>query len=603
MYCRNCGESIPDASKFCPNCGQSTAIKDWNLGPDAAPAEDTVTSAGTDPADETRVSGSWDARPTEETYVWNEGAGEGAGVPDDGSEKTVYNASASGKTSGDGDVSGSWDSDGEWEDQTVDLGPAPETKTPESPVFEFKSSGSYTESSKTSEMDPGRIDRSYIPEDKPAGKKSSPLPFIILGAVVVVVIALIAIVLSGNKDSGAADTADTGSGQETRQTEAALETETEEVKAGSADVSGAVSAGFNTFEDPAEIGEWTNCTVTTDYTEDEDGNSQAIYTTLQLRLDSVSRGTDAAEGLDEMLNRSWTEEDLYIDAGAVPVYLTFTVYNNTDEDIDQADIDIFARDTDGYSPDDAWNLLLECGGDDYFSLAAGESYTYSGLITLQEDMTDYYLEVGDNWDERSVIHVSESGTASSGSSDIGSQVTASVEGVEDFVGLWEYDDYYLWYEIAGDGTWKLYNAYGRIYNLTYTFDGTTMDLDDGSGSSYMTLAFEDGVLTDSDGDTLYASALPDGYDYFGVWEYDDYYLWFDIRPDGTYTCYNQEGVYEDYEDCPYQLYDDGILLMDADGEEGIAALYPDEIDRDVLTDNEDDTLFRSELPDGVGEDE
>ena len=167
--------------------------------------------------------------------------------------------------------------------------------------------------------------------------------------------------------------------------------------------------------------------------------------------------------------------------------------------------------------------------------------------------------------------------------------------LEDYIGLWEYNDYYLWYEIDDRYNYTIYDAHGESYEFDYEFEDGTLILEDEEGDTYMTLSFENGVLTDSEGDTLFSSELPEYYHYLGAWEYDAYYRWFDIVADGTYTSYDEDGLRAGMEDCSFEVYADGLLLLDEDGE-AMLAFYPDEDDEDRMTDSDGHTLYRSELP-------
>ena len=199
---------------------------------------------------------------------------------------------------------------------------------------------------------------------------------------------------------------------------------------------------------------------------------------------------------------------------------------------------------------------------------------------------------------------SDSGSTS-GSSSAGNTSAADEVTMADFAGVWEYDDYYLWLEIAEDGTATIYPASGDYRAYECSLDGDSLVLED-----YISLSFVDDVLTDSDGDTLFASELPAEYDYYGVWEYDDYYLAFEIKPNGGYVIYTGEDFAqdEDYaeEDCVWQyVEEDGSLMLisPTDDSKYIYILTMDAEDRNVCVDDEDSTLFRSALPETTDESE
>ena len=169
--------------------------------------------------------------------------------------------------------------------------------------------------------------------------------------------------------------------------------------------------------------------------------------------------------------------------------------------------------------------------------------------------------------------------------------TEHVVSEADFTGLWEYDDYYMWYQINDDGTAIYYNVHGTATDMECDYEDGVMTLSDGDGYGYVSLSFENGVLTDNGGDTLFASSLPGYYGYLGTWEYDDYDLTLEISANGSYTLYEDGEVYEDLEDCSFEVYTDGLMLYDHEGE-AMAALYTKGKSGNVLVDDDGDTLSK-----------
>lgn len=81
----------------------------------------------------------------------------------------------------------------------------------------------------------------------------------------------------------------------------------------------------------------------------------------------------------------------------------------------------------------------------------------------------------------------------------------------DFSGCWKYDDYDMYIVLYEDMTWQLLDSTGFSYiNHAFEYEENLVYLLEESGSVYLTLTFEEGVLTDSDGDTLYPAPWPTG---------------------------------------------------------------------------------------------
>ena len=82
---------------------------------------------------------------------------------------------------------------------------------------------------------------------------------------------------------------------------------------------------------------------------------------------------------------------------------------------------------------------------------------------------------------------------------------------EEFLGCWKYDDYDMYIVLYEDMTWQLLDNTGFSYiNHAFEYEENLVYLLEESGSVYLTLTFEEGVLTDSDGDTLYPAPWPTG---------------------------------------------------------------------------------------------
>lgn len=162
----------------------------------------------------------------------------------------------------------------------------------------------------------------------------------------------------------------------------------------------------------------------------------------------------------------------------------------------------------------------------------------------------------------------------------------------DFTGCWEYEDYDSWLVVYEDGTYD-WDWEGILTSGSYTIEGDELVLDEGYR---FTLDGADG-LVDSDGDTLFASRLPDDEDqsggavdfedFIGCWEYDDadIGIWIDIREDWTYIWH--WGTGSSSGECQLEgeeLVTDNGRRYTLDGMGG-------------LVDDEGDTLSPSQLPD------
>lgn len=77
----------------------------------------------------------------------------------------------------------------------------------------------------------------------------------------------------------------------------------------------------------------------------------------------------------------------------------------------------------------------------------------------------------------------------------------------DFTGCWEYEDYDSWLVVYEDGTYD-WDWEGILTSGSYTIEGDELVLDEG----YRFTLDGAGGLVDSDGDTLFASRLPDDED-------------------------------------------------------------------------------------------
>ena len=161
---------------------------------------------------------------------------------------------------------------------------------------------------------------------------------------------------------------------------------------------------------------------------------------------------------------------------------------------------------------------------------------------------------------------------------------------EDFYGCWEYADYDLWLVVYEDEAYDWISPTDASSG-TYTVEEGKLVLDNGMRYT------PDGAggLVDSDGDTLFASRLPDDEDqsggaagiedFIGCWEYEAYDLWLVVYENEAYdwisTTDSYSGTYAVEEG---ELVLDNGMRYTPDGAGG-------------LTDQDGDTLFASELSD------
>ena len=160
----------------------------------------------------------------------------------------------------------------------------------------------------------------------------------------------------------------------------------------------------------------------------------------------------------------------------------------------------------------------------------------------------------------------------------------------DFTGCWEYEDYDSWLVVYEDGTYD-WDWEGILTSGSYTIEGDELVLDEG----YRFTLDGAGGLVDSDGDTLFASRLPDDEDqsggaagiedFIGCWEYEAYDLWLVVYENEAYdwisTTDSYSGTYAVEEG---ELVLDNGMRYTPDGAGG-------------LTDQDGDALFASELSD------
>ena len=160
----------------------------------------------------------------------------------------------------------------------------------------------------------------------------------------------------------------------------------------------------------------------------------------------------------------------------------------------------------------------------------------------------------------------------------------------DFTGCWEYEDYDSWLVVYEDGTYD-WDWEGILTSGSYTIEGDELVLDEG----YRFTMDGAGGLVDSDGDTLFASRLPDDEDqsggaagiedFIGCWEYEAYDLWLVVYENEAYdwisTTDSYSGTYAVEEG---ELVLDNGMRYTPDGAGG-------------LTDQDGDALFASELSD------
>lgn len=169
-----------------------------------------------------------------------------------------------------------------------------------------------------------------------------------------------------------------------------------------------------------------------------------------------------------------------------------------------------------------------------------------------------------------------------------------------------YLECYLWIdaeaggtlEVGEDGSWELTdNAYTILDEGgtgSVEIDGYDITLTSGNGNELkLEVSGDSKQLSCNNGMTFVRSHILDDQrsnsldpaEFYGRWEYQDYYVWVDIRDDGTYEWVDGDnassGSYTMEED---ELVLDNGLRFAPDGAGG-------------LIDSDGDALFRSELPD------
>ena len=122
----------------------------------------------------------------------------------------------------------------------------------------------------------------------------------------------------------------------------------------------------------------------------------------------------------------------------------------------------------------------------------------------------------------------------------------------EFLGCWKYDDYDMYVVLYEDMSWQLLDGEGATYmNPSYVYEDSVVYLLDEDGSDYLSLFFDGGVLTDSDGDTLSPSPWPTGEGEARASDVGD--------DDGGYSL---GGAYDnDDEEMSYVFYSDGTVVM------------------------------------------
>ena len=147
----------------------------------------------------------------------------------------------------------------------------------------------------------------------------------------------------------------------------------------------------------------------------------------------------------------------------------------------EAVLDIRALDEDG----DAYEFFE-------LSLKDGDS------VTLNWDSDEPDAKVVSGKDEKTYA-----GQLTMKSEDVGS--------IEDYLGCWKYDDYDAYIAIYEDYTWQLVDGTGNVtMNPGVMESGDSIVLLDENGEDYLGLYFNNGTLTDEEGDTLHPSPWPTG---------------------------------------------------------------------------------------------
>ena len=178
---------------------------------------------------------------------------------------------------------------------------------------------------------------------------------------------------------------------------------------------------------------------------------------------------------------------------------------------------------------------------------------------------------------------------------------------DDYLGVWEYDDYYLWVEFSSDGTWTDYTNTGRSLDGYYEDLGDSLQLYLFDGTEYIVMTIDGTVMTDDDGDTLFQSSLPafetsemTEMGAVGVWEYiptgsdDDMQAWIVIYEDDTCLIFDEYGLMN----LSYAraLSSDTVGLYDSEDDDDSESLLELTITGDSAVDTAGEEFFRSELP-------
>ena len=176
-----------------------------------------------------------------------------------------------------------------------------------------------------------------------------------------------------------------------------------------------------------------------------------------------------------------------------------------------------------------------------------------------------------------------------------------------FEGVWEYDEYYCWFEFCENGRFAQYGQDGLMLDGVYEADGDTLQTYLYSGEEFYSFTLDGATLTDDEGDTLFQSSLPDfdasaSGEITGVW----YNCVEGPEEDGTvcdlYLALYPAGYWAMYVDDEYYYYGP----YTADPEAGTADLYEYglgedplitlEIDGDLAFNDEWDYFIRADLP-------
>lgn len=193
-----------------------------------------------------------------------------------------------------------------------------------------------------------------------------------------------------------------------------------------------------------------------------------------------------AEGLEVPRVTVWTlATHLWIDPENE---YELCVYSDGSWDICDSDSETMAEGDEGGTAIDGYAITLTTLDGEKLELELSEEGTqitcYKGMTFVRGDLLAGREDEDDN-DEDDDEAYQETSTAA-------------------FIGCWEYENYYVWVDIREDGTYEWVDG-DNASSGSYTMEEDELVLDNG-----LRFALDGmGGLIDSDGDTLFASQLPD----------------------------------------------------------------------------------------------